>query len=221
MANADRQSDHSRESNTQKTRSRGRSLGRLTTVLVDGNLLSQGQVLGGQHESGRQERSDQNVNRFDDAHAEVSQSCQNTAILLPGSLGIKPPNSLTENEYGIIDRDSLPNLKQHRFLGSRRRLDGTGCSLCVLASQRPRYHEPIKVQAAASVQGHYHEEPRKMHADSQVVVADVYGYRAQVRSIGAATMSDCRDRYPDIHDHAGLNYATNSIQHSYRRTWAP
>ena len=79
--------------------------------------------------SGRQERSDQNVNCFDEAHAELSQSCQNTVIVLPVSLGIKPPNSLTENEYGIIDRDSLPNLKQHRFLGSRRRLDGTGCSL--------------------------------------------------------------------------------------------
>jgi hypothetical protein len=68
--------------------------------------LSQGEVLGSQAEPGHQERSDQKANRFDDAHEEVSQSCRETAILLRESRGIKPRNSLTENEYGIIDRDS-------------------------------------------------------------------------------------------------------------------
>ena len=52
-------------------------------MLVDGNLLPQCEDLGGQAKPGYQERSDQKVNRLDDAHEEVSQSCRDTAIL-PG-----------------------------------------------------------------------------------------------------------------------------------------
>ncbi len=37
-------------------------------LLVDGNLLSQRQILGGQAEPGYQERSDQKIDRLDDAH---------------------------------------------------------------------------------------------------------------------------------------------------------
>ena len=73
-------------------------------LLVDGDLLSQSQVFGSQHESGRQECSHQKVNRLDDAQGKVSQGCRETAILPQGSLGIKPRNSLTPNEYGIISR---------------------------------------------------------------------------------------------------------------------
>jgi hypothetical protein len=77
----------------------------LDDVLVDGNLLTQGEDLGGQAEAGRQKRSDQKVNRLDDAHEKVSQSCPDTAVV-PRGRGIKPRNSLTANEYGITDRDS-------------------------------------------------------------------------------------------------------------------
>jgi hypothetical protein len=45
----------------------------LDGVLVNGNLLSEGQVLGGQTEPGDQERSDQKIDCLDDAHGEVSE----------------------------------------------------------------------------------------------------------------------------------------------------
>ena len=59
----------------------GPQLGAFDGLFVNGDLLSQSQVFGGQYESGRQKRSDQKVNHFDDAHEEVSQTCQGTAIL--------------------------------------------------------------------------------------------------------------------------------------------
>ena len=82
----------------------GPQLGAFDGVLVDGNLLPQGEVLGGQAEPGYQECSDQKVDRLDDAHG-----------ALPGWLGArrfyrqepqdsKPRKSLTGNEYGIIGR---------------------------------------------------------------------------------------------------------------------
>ena len=83
MARADRQWDQSRESQTQKIRSLPPQLGAFDGVLIDGNLLPQCQVFGSQAEPGHQQCSDQKVNRLDDAHEEVSQSCPDTAIL-PG-----------------------------------------------------------------------------------------------------------------------------------------
>ena len=50
----------------------GPQLGPFDGLLVDGNLLSQGEVLGGQAEPGCQECSDQKIHRLDDAHGEVS-----------------------------------------------------------------------------------------------------------------------------------------------------
>ena len=47
------------------------------------------------------------VNRFDDGHEDVSQSCRDQAILLPRSLDSKFRNSLTENEYRAISMDAL------------------------------------------------------------------------------------------------------------------
>ena len=83
MARADRQWDQSRESQTQKIRSLPPQLGAFGGVLIHGNLLPQCENLGGQAEPGHEERSDQKINRLDDAHEEVSQSWQDTAIL-PG-----------------------------------------------------------------------------------------------------------------------------------------
>lgn len=51
----------------------GPRLGAFDGVLVDGNLLPQCEDLGGQPEPGHQERSDQKLNRLDDAHEEVSE----------------------------------------------------------------------------------------------------------------------------------------------------
>ena len=70
----------------------GPQLGAFDGVLVDGHLLSQCEVLGGQTEPADQECSDQEVNRLDDAHGKVSRSCPDTAILLPSRLGIKSRN---------------------------------------------------------------------------------------------------------------------------------
>ncbi len=51
----------------------GPQLGAFDAGLVDGNLLLQGNVLGGPVLPGRQKRADQNVNRLSDAHEKVSQ----------------------------------------------------------------------------------------------------------------------------------------------------
>jgi hypothetical protein len=56
-------------------------------VLVDGNLLPQCQIFGGQAEPGHQECPDQKVNRLDDAHEDVSQSCQDTGDSTPEKAG--------------------------------------------------------------------------------------------------------------------------------------
>jgi len=42
-------------------------------LFADRQLLSQGQILGGEAEPGHQERSDQKIDRLDDAHVEVSE----------------------------------------------------------------------------------------------------------------------------------------------------
>ena len=97
----------------------GPQLGTFDGVLVDGNLLPQGEVLGGQAEPGHQECSDQKVDRFDDAHEEVSQSRRETGILLPRRLRIKPRNSLTGNAYGIIDRHRYNKHRPHTWLNGR------------------------------------------------------------------------------------------------------
>ncbi len=50
-------------------------LGAFDGVLVDGHLLPQCEVLGGQDEPGQQECPDQKIDRLDDAHEKVSQRC--------------------------------------------------------------------------------------------------------------------------------------------------
>ena len=47
MARVDHQLDHNPEGQTQKIRSRPPQLGTFDGVLIDGNLLSQSEVLGG------------------------------------------------------------------------------------------------------------------------------------------------------------------------------
>ena len=100
MANVERQLVQNRESDPEESIA-GLQLRTFHGRLVDGSLLSHRQIIGGQAEPGYQERSDQKINRLDDAQEEVSQSCRDTAILLPRSQGIKS-NSLTGHKYGVI-----------------------------------------------------------------------------------------------------------------------
>ena len=69
---------------------------------------------GGQAEPGYQERSDQQINRLDDVHEEVSQGCLDMAILPPRNLNIESRNSLTQNEYGVISTDTCEDLGPKR-----------------------------------------------------------------------------------------------------------
>lgn len=95
----------------------GAAPGASDCVAIHGNLLPQGEDLGGQVEPGHQQRSDQKVNRPDNAHAAVSEGCGGTPILLPEPPNSKRRKSLTDSENGITNRERECNMSKSGIRG--------------------------------------------------------------------------------------------------------
>ena len=105
MARAERQLGQRRES---KTREGGPEpqLGAFAGVLIDGDLLPEGEILGGEAEPGCQEGLEEKENRLDEAQGRLPGVC--TSPILPGSAWRNVRNSQWWNENGIIARHSRP-----------------------------------------------------------------------------------------------------------------